>query len=73
MKFLREVVNEAEMGLWCCAIAQVVTHGSAQASLGAFKVNGHKLWEWRIVETQGRLYRQNGDQVEVFAHIRRGR
>ncbi len=67
MKFPREVVNEAEMGLWRCAITQVVTHGSAQASLGAFKVDGQKLWEWRIVETQGRLHRQNGDQVEVFA------
>ncbi len=43
MKFLWEVVNEAEMGLWPRAIAQVVTHGSAQASLGAFKVDGHKL------------------------------
>ncbi len=73
MKFPREVVNEAEMGLWHCAIAQVVTHGSAQASLGAFQADGHKLWEWRIVETRGRLYRQNGDQVEVFAHIRQGR
>ncbi len=73
MKFPREVVNEAEMGLWHRAIAQVLTYGSAQASLGAFKVDGHKLWEWCIVETQGRLYRQNGDQVEVFAHIRRGR
>ena len=52
---------------------QVVTHGPAQASLGAFKVDGHKLWEWRIVETRGRLYRQNGDQVEVFAHIPWGR
>jgi hypothetical protein len=45
MKFPREVVNESEMGLWRCAIAQVVTHGPAQASLGAFKVDGHKLWE----------------------------
>jgi hypothetical protein len=45
MKFPREVVNESEMGLWHCAIAQVVTHGPAQASLGAFKVDSHKLWE----------------------------
>ena len=51
MKFPREVVNEAEMGLWRRAIAQVVTHGSAQASLGAFKVDGHKLWEWQVAET----------------------
>jgi hypothetical protein len=51
MKFPREVVNEAEMGLWRCAIVQVVTHGPAQASLGAFQAAGHKLWEWRIVET----------------------
>jgi hypothetical protein len=61
------------MGLWRHAIAQVVIHGPAQASLGAFKVEGHKLWEWRVVETQGRLYRQNGDQVEVYAHVRWGR
>jgi hypothetical protein len=72
MKFPREVVNESEVGLWHRAIVQVVTHGPAQASLGAFKVDGQKLWEWRVVETQGRLYRQNGDQVEVYAHIQQG-
>ncbi len=25
-----------------------------------------------MVETQGRLYRQNGDQVEVYGHVRQG-
>ena len=25
------------------------------------------------METQGRLYRQNGDQVEVYEHVRLGR
>jgi hypothetical protein len=25
------------------------------------------------VKTQGRLYRQNGDQVEVYGHVRQGR
>ena len=45
MKFPQVVVNESEMGLWRHAIAQVITHGPAQASLGAFKVDGHKLWE----------------------------
>jgi hypothetical protein len=69
MKFPREVVNELEMGLWRCLISQVVTHGPAQASLGALKVDGHKLWEWRVAVTQGRLYRQNRDQVEVYAHV----
>ena len=65
-----EQVTIPEMELWCRAIAQVVSHGPAQASLGTFKVNGHKLWEWRVVETRGRLYRQNGDQVEVYGHVR---
>ena len=73
MKFPREVVTAPEMGLWYRAISQVVSHGPAQASLGTFKVDGHKLWEWRVVETRGRLYRQNGDQVEVYGHVRRGR
>jgi len=73
MKFPWEVVKESEMGLWHRAMAQVVTHGPAQASLGAFKVDGHKLWEWRVVETQGRLCRQNGDQVEVYTHVGWGR
>ena len=50
MKFPREEVTVPEMELWCCAIAQVVSHGPAQASLGVFRVNGHKLWEWRVVE-----------------------
>ncbi len=71
MKFPREEVTAPEMEFWCRAIAQVVSHGPAQASLGTFKVDGHKLWEWRVVETRGRLYRQNGDQVEVYGHVRR--
>ncbi len=70
MKFPREEVTALEMELWCHAIAQVVSHGPAQASLGTFKVDGHKLWEWRVVENQGRLYRQNGEQVEVYGHVR---
>ncbi len=39
----REVVTAPEMELWCRAIVQAVTHGPAQASLGSFKVDGHKL------------------------------
>ena len=73
MKFPREEVTVPEMELWFCAIAQVVSHGPAQASLGVFRVNGHKLWEWRVVENRGRLYRQKGDQVEVYGHVQRGR
>jgi len=73
MKFPREELTVPEMELWCRAIAQVVAHGPAQGSLGSFKVDGHKLWEWQVVENRGRLYRQNGDQVEVYGHVRRGR
>ena len=40
MKFPREEVTVPEMELWCCAIAQVVSHGPAQASLGVFRVDG---------------------------------
>jgi hypothetical protein len=69
MKFPREEVTVPEMELWSRAIAQVVSHGPVQASLGSFKVDGHKLWEWRVVENRGRLYRQNGDQVEVYGHV----
>ncbi len=69
MRFPRKEVTASGMDLWCCAIAQVVAHGPAQASLGVFRAEGHKLWEWRVVENQGRLYRQHGDQVEVFAHV----
>ena len=73
MKFPREVVTAPEMELWCRAIVQVVTYGPAQTSLGPFRVDGHKVWEWRVVENRGRLYRQNGDKVEVYGHVRRGR
>jgi hypothetical protein len=37
MKFPREEVTVPEMDLWCCAIAQVASHGPAQASLGPYK------------------------------------
>ena len=73
MKFLREVVTEPDMVLWRLAIAQVITHGPGQASLGNFIATGHKVWEWHVEETRGRLYHQIGDQVEVYGHVRRGR
>ncbi len=73
MKFPLEEVTVPEIELWCRALVQVESQGPAQASLGLFKVDGHKLWEWRVAENQGRLYRQNGDQVEVNGHVQRGR
>ncbi len=50
MKFPREEVTLPEMEVWCRTIVQVVSHGPVQASLGSFKVDGHKLWEWRVFE-----------------------
>jgi hypothetical protein len=73
MKFPCKVVIEMEMGLWHRAIMQVVVHGPMQCCLGIFKTDGHKLWEWHILENQGRLFWQHGDQVDVYGHIRRGR
>jgi hypothetical protein len=73
MNFPCEEVTVREMDLWCHAIAQVVSHWPVQASLGPYKVEGHKLWEWQVVENRGRLYRQKGDHVEVYGHVQRGR
>ncbi len=60
------------MGLLRRAIVQVVAHGPMQCSLGLFKTDSHKLWEWHILENQGRLFPQHGDQVDVYGHIRWG-
>ena len=73
MKFPREEVTTPEMELWCQAIAQVVAHGQALTSLGSYKIDGHELWEWRVVRSRGRLYRQKGNQVKVYRHVQRGR
>ena len=73
MRFPREEVTVPEMELWCQAIAQVVLHSPAQASLGLFKADRHKLWECQVFESRGRLYSQNGDKVEVYGHVQRGR
>jgi hypothetical protein len=72
MKFPRKVVTESELGLWRRAIAQVVVHGPTQASLDTFKMEGHKQWEWRVQESHGRLFREHGNWIEVYGHIRRG-
>ncbi len=65
-KFPCEVLTEAEMGLW----QRAVRNDPAQINLGAFKTDGHKLWEWRVLEPQGRLFQQCRDQVEVYGHLR---
>jgi hypothetical protein len=58
MKFPRKDVTETEMGLWRRAIAQVVAYGPAQTGLGKLttKGEGHKVWEWRVQESNGRLF-----------------
>jgi hypothetical protein len=63
MRFPCEVVTGLEIDLWQRAIVQVVTDGPAQVSLGAFKTDSHKLWEWHA--------RQHRSRVEVYCHIRR--
>jgi hypothetical protein len=70
MKFPCE---DPDMELWCRAIVQVVVHGPAQTSIGVFQANGHKLLEWRVVESRGWLHRQNGHQVKVYGHTQWGR
>jgi hypothetical protein len=72
MKFPCEEITELEMGFWCRAIAQVVSRGLAQSSLGRLKTGGHKVWEWRVQESKGRLYRQHNNRVVVYRHIWRG-
>jgi hypothetical protein len=61
-----------EMQLWGTAIIQVVAAGPAHNRLGAFIEEGHKIWDWRIREEAGRLYRHNGNTVEVMRHVQRG-
>jgi hypothetical protein len=69
IKFPRAVVTEVEMHPWCTAVTQVVAAGPACNRLGTFNEEGHKIWECRICEGAGRLYRRNGDTVEVMQHV----
>ena len=71
MKFPREIVTEVEMQLWHTAIIQVVAAGLARNRLGAFIKEGHKMWDWRIQEEAGWLYRRNGNTVEVMSMFNR--
>ncbi len=71
-RFPCEAVTGLEMDLWQRAIAQVVMNGPVQASLDTFKTDGHKLWEWRVLEPQGHLFRKHKNRVEVYGYIRRG-
>ena len=59
MKFHCEEITESEMGFWRRATAQVVLRGPAQSSLGRLKTGGHKVWEWQVQESKGRLYHQS--------------
>jgi hypothetical protein len=72
MKFPCKVVIEMEMGIWHRAIMQVVVHGPTKCCLGIFKTDSNTLWEWRILENQGHLFQQQGDQVNMYGHIRWG-
>jgi hypothetical protein len=72
IKFPWEIVTEVEMQLWCTAIIQVAAAGPACNRLGAFIKEGIKIWDWRIQEEAGRLYRCNRNTVEVMRHVRQG-
>jgi hypothetical protein len=69
MKFPREVVTEVEMHLWHMAITQVAAAGPARNRLGTFHEGGRKIWDWRIQEDAGQLYRRNKDTIEVMQHV----
>ncbi len=68
MKFPQEIVTEVEMHLWCTAITQVVAAGPARNRLWTFIEEGHKIWDRQIQEEAGRLYRRNGDTIQVMRH-----
>jgi hypothetical protein len=72
MMFPCKEVTELEMGFWCRAIAQVVSRGPAQASLGRLKSGGHKIWKWQVQESKGHLYHQRKNCIIVYKHIWRG-
>ncbi len=72
MEFLWEVVTEVEMHLWRTAITQVAAAGPLRNRLGTFHEEGHKIWDWRIREDAGQLYRRNRDTVEVMQHVQQG-
>jgi hypothetical protein len=73
MKFPWEVVTEVEMHLWCTAVTQVVAAGPERNRLGAYNEEGHKIWEWRICDDAGQLYRCNSDTIKVMQHVRQVR
>ena len=72
MRFPRETVTKVEMHLWHTAITQVVAAEPAHNRLGTFAAEGHKIWDWRIQEEASRLYRRNGDTIQVMRHVRQG-
>ncbi len=65
MKFPCKDVTEPEMGLWHKAIVQVVVYGPAQTSLGKLTMEGHKVWEWQIQESNRRLFWQYKNRIKV--------
>ena len=65
--------DQIEMHLSRTAITQVIATGPAHNRLGTFVAEGHKIWDWRIQEEAGQLYRCNGDTVQVMRHVRHGR
>ncbi len=69
VKFPWEIVTEVEMHLWYTAITQVVAAGPACNRLWTFIEEGHKIWDLQIQEEAGRLYRRNGDTVQVMRHV----
>ncbi len=69
IKFPREVMTEVEMHLWRTAITQVAAAGLVCNRLGTFHEERHKIWDWRIREDAGQIYRCNGDTVEAMQHV----
>ncbi len=72
MKFPHKDITEPEMGLWRKAIVQIVAYGPAQTSLGKLTTEGHKVWEWQKQESNGHLFWQYKNRIEVYRHIWRG-
>jgi hypothetical protein len=57
---------QGHLRLWRECLSALAPHGRPTQQVGAFKANGHKIWDWRYDKEAGRVYHQKGHVMDMY-------
>jgi hypothetical protein len=66
LTFPQEKKPQGHLCLWMECLYALAPRGRPTQQVGAFKVNGHKIWGWWYDEEASRVYHQKGHVMDIY-------